>query len=51
MSKIQAGPAYCMLQKLVSEADSRFVAVHEEVSESSAISNYLKLLVNIFVMN
>ena len=32
---IQAGPAFSMLQKLVSEADSRFVAVHEEVSEHS----------------
>ena len=31
LTKIQTGHAYSMLQKLVSEADSRFVAVHEEV--------------------
>ena len=31
-SRIQSGPALSMLKKLVSESDSNFIAVHEEVS-------------------
>ena len=30
-SRIQSGPALNMLKKLVSESDSNFIAVHEEV--------------------
>ena len=30
-SRIQSGPALSMLKKLVSESDSNFIAVHEEV--------------------
>ncbi len=35
LTKIQTGHAYSMLQKLVSEADSKFVAVNEEVIVST----------------
>ena len=42
-SRIQSGPALNMLKKLVSESDSNFIAVHEEVGGMETVLSVRKL--------